>query len=321
MRGSVEIYRGNELLLKEDNLIVDGAGELIALLMTISPDLAGIPSASAILDASNFVPHAVSFGKDVSAFFENGHSDSVYSVSGRAMRQVFVDSTADTDIGGEGSYAPNLYYPPAPTPVDRTLSLPASSFDKFGQNSNLLVYGTQVCSYTQQQAIQHGCYPPASGMNIRLVSSIGAYIDASSILNRTPSSLFNLVSSMDYRGFVKYVSGATDPASGLILSSVSTFSSTGEVIYQVSVGSGDAAMANVFGGCTLMGLWALDVEQLLENGRTPPYSFHPTTNVLEYKLFAKKGFAVNIFRCNDVGINYGIRNHQQLNIIWRLFFI
>ena len=83
MRGEVEIWRGDELLSRESNLLVDGAGATIADIMTISPSLSGVNSpvpalthatASAILDASNYRVQAISFGKDASAYHLNAHT-------------------------------------------------------------------------------------------------------------------------------------------------------------------------------------------------------------------------------------------------------
>jgi hypothetical protein len=56
MRGEVEIWRNDELLLKEPNMLVDGAGELLADIMTVSPSLSGVEdhATSSILDASNY---------------------------------------------------------------------------------------------------------------------------------------------------------------------------------------------------------------------------------------------------------------------------
>ena len=63
MRGEVQIYCGDDLLYQEDNLIVDGAGTLLADIMTVSPSLSGIVdhATSSILDASNYVIQAISF--------------------------------------------------------------------------------------------------------------------------------------------------------------------------------------------------------------------------------------------------------------------
>ena len=75
MRGEVEIWRNDELLLKEPNMLVDGAGELLADIMTVSPSLSSIEDtgASSILDASNYRVQAISFGTGADAFRSNAH--------------------------------------------------------------------------------------------------------------------------------------------------------------------------------------------------------------------------------------------------------
>ena len=76
MRGEVEIWDGDKLLHKENNLLVNGAGELLADIMTVSPSLSGIAdhATSSILDASNYTIQAISFGKDASAYQYNAHA-------------------------------------------------------------------------------------------------------------------------------------------------------------------------------------------------------------------------------------------------------
>ena len=73
MRGVVEIWDGDELVLEEPNMLVDGAGELIADVMTVSRSLSGIDDAAtnAVLDASNYRMAAISFGTG-SYYFNNG---------------------------------------------------------------------------------------------------------------------------------------------------------------------------------------------------------------------------------------------------------
>mgnify|MGYP003115975928 CR=1 FL=1 len=76
MRGVVEIWRGDELILQEPNMLVDGAGELLADIMTVSPSLSGIEdhATSSILDASNYRINAISFGTGKDAFRANAHA-------------------------------------------------------------------------------------------------------------------------------------------------------------------------------------------------------------------------------------------------------
>ena len=64
MRGEIEIYEGDKLLYSEPNMLVDGAGALLADIMTVSPSLSGIAdtATSSILDSSNYTIQAISFG-------------------------------------------------------------------------------------------------------------------------------------------------------------------------------------------------------------------------------------------------------------------
>ncbi len=79
MKGLVKIYLGDKLLAEESNLVVDGASELLADIFTMSPSLSSIPSASAILDASNYTIKAISYGKARDSFTENAHVFSTYN--------------------------------------------------------------------------------------------------------------------------------------------------------------------------------------------------------------------------------------------------
>lgn len=75
MRGVVEVWKGGEKILEEPNMLVDGAGELLADIMTVSPSLSGIEdhATSSILDASNYRVNAISFGTGKDAFKSNAH--------------------------------------------------------------------------------------------------------------------------------------------------------------------------------------------------------------------------------------------------------
>jgi len=42
MRGEIEVYYGEELIHKESNLIMDGASELLADIMSISPSVSAL---------------------------------------------------------------------------------------------------------------------------------------------------------------------------------------------------------------------------------------------------------------------------------------
>ena len=70
MKGVVEVYKNfglpdQELVYKEDNLLVDGAAETICTMLTMPSSIGkAIPK---IIDASNFGIQAISFGKSSEA--------------------------------------------------------------------------------------------------------------------------------------------------------------------------------------------------------------------------------------------------------------
>lgn len=96
MRGEIEIYRGDELLYHDNNMIVEGAAKTLADIMTLSPSLSGIEDhgTSSILDTSNYTIQAISFGKDLDTFSKHGH---IYP----SVRNITYTSTfsSTTDLG------------------------------------------------------------------------------------------------------------------------------------------------------------------------------------------------------------------------------
>ena len=97
MRGEVEVWSGDDLILKEANMLTDGAGELLADIMTVSPSLSGIEelAISSITDASNYTIQAISFGTASKAFSDVGF--------GRGL-----DQQKATYLSGPGAYAQYL---------------------------------------------------------------------------------------------------------------------------------------------------------------------------------------------------------------------
>ena len=86
MRGSVEIHKlcGDDKILVEQgssNMLMDNAGSLIIDILTANPDLSGIPSASAILDTSNYTIQALSFGKGSEGYSNHAHAPGVSSLA------------------------------------------------------------------------------------------------------------------------------------------------------------------------------------------------------------------------------------------------
>jgi hypothetical protein len=102
MRGEVEVWRGKDLVLKEPNMLVNGAGELLADIMTVTPSLSGITdhATSSILDASNYRVNAISFGTGSDAFRSNAHNWD------DRKEELWEDSTLSSQLlaGDRGTY-------------------------------------------------------------------------------------------------------------------------------------------------------------------------------------------------------------------------
>lgn len=200
MRGEVEIWDGDELLYKEPNMIVDGAGELLADIMTVSPSLSGVQntSTSAILDASNYIIQAISFGTGKDAYNANAHANdatkealvpffvSRLATSGVVPVVTFVSSVENYTLAGNFVIPPKVGLPVAPDPTLTVLEpniamnakvggyFVSSVFPPNGQLTNFMpssifssmVQNTVFSSTTSAVAVAAllGCFPDGSGV-------------------------------------------------------------------------------------------------------------------------------------------------------------
>ena len=132
MRGVVEVWRGDQKILEEPNMLVDGAGELLADIMTVSPSLSGVQdqATSSILDASNYMIQAMSFGTASEAFQKVGRDfyDLKEEKMGVVIRNVQRTGALNTAVyrtvsDNTATYQPHLGLSvEAPNPVYTVLS-------------------------------------------------------------------------------------------------------------------------------------------------------------------------------------------------------
>ena len=143
LKGEVEVFKvlsdgTSHSVLKEGNMVVDGASEVIVDMLT-TPLFIKNTTGSASLDPSNFIVNAVTLGKaeklyggsvDMSsadtdeigmhAVFNNVHLSAVYTVTAG-------DVAGDEWVGGLGpasgvsSFSPSVRLPKDPTPRDQKL--------------------------------------------------------------------------------------------------------------------------------------------------------------------------------------------------------
>ena len=172
-----------------------------------------------------------------------------------------------------------------------------------------------------------GCFPDASGTSTPTTVHFVSSLETSSALESpdqvyTFSSLFNTVSSMDFRGFLRayHMDDETDPASGLIVSSLDSLSSTGKVKYHTTFASGDRGYSTMFGGVHDLGLWVPDFRKAHDFGYTPPFNFHPIDNEFDYKLIAHKNLTDNLGHTAGGDAIAGDA-FEDLTIIWTLSFL
>lgn len=411
MRGEVEIRCGDKVLLKESNLIVDGAGSLFADIMTAPRWCEDITEVSSILDASNYTIQAISFGKGKDGYVKNAHevidTKTQYFVSNGAPAIIstkdqtdVLDSDTSSIVWGVSSF------PTSPNPQNTKLNLNCYTtsgyvldyvgtslglefskdmqydFSDFGQNLNALplsiatelfsgpkfsdftggvelfltlisappAYITAASSVVESILGSHlGCWPAGSteggtpfyvfssidsndfGNNplINLSPSAGVY-DASTgfyAQSGTLNGYFNEASSMDYKGYCTMVTG-TDSTQGLTLSTNADYADTGEIIYQVTMASGDAIAAQLYGGIFNFGLWAIDINESLKAGNQPPLQFDVINNQRKYKLFARKDLSRSFTLLQDTYDSAGpthypatLASAPEVTITWKIYFL
>ena len=407
LKGKVEIYKGRTVnkenfLYEEDNIVVDGAGEIIVNMLTTTPSLSAIPDSRYILDTSNYTIQAMSFGKDEAGYKKHAHIDTwsaidYYQSQGLTKNQSYLSGAAivftssnSNPPKGIWSYFPSavkgnpLYkdyniLPSFPSPLDtklekssntpwayttsgwfptnfsneisNTVSAAFVKLGKLGHNPNVVHKEVSSIVGIGEYGILGGAYPEATkygGSPGAIFSDLSQvmpshFSPAYEILSSTFNSTFNEASSMDtsgYLGKVYSLAGNVAPSnalvgstmtpiknvpkihlSGLIVSSNTDFSSTGEVIYQTYISSGDLGFSNFYGGIYNIGLWALDIRESLKTGVQPPYIWHPTQHYRKYKLFSKKSFTTNLAEIHDFGTSSpGLQHYKDLTLIWRLYF-
>jgi hypothetical protein len=249
MRGEVEIWRGDKLLLHEPNMLVDGAGVTLADIMTVSRSLSGVEdhATSSILDASNYTIQAISFGTGSRAFQSNAHymdskkeqylADSWIKSPALNILNRGALAIALEPLKEDKSYVPDAGIPIAPDPVLTTLDLNtsvsasvggievSSVFPGNGQLTNFMpsaimssmmentVFSSTVSGFVAASLL--GCFPEGSSVPYASPHSIRISRSAESTNNYITldnHSFFNEVSSMDVSGFVNMIMSSVPDA-------------------------------------------------------------------------------------------------------------
>lgn len=333
MKGVVEVYRGKEKILEESNMTMDNTGELIVDMLTTFREISGIPTASAILDTSNYTVRAASLGKDALGYQHHAHSD----LLGLGDDIIKVISYEDISISSYHTsafaVATNIaILPEASHPkMERleTKSTAVSGLHDYGHNVNRIGLSLDDKKF--------GCYAPSGEFAIYIVSGpveVGdsdQKVIASGVFNNINGfNSFANPSAIDSRGFiVNTVSSMAQGRSledaeeyrGLLLSYDELWSGENlHIRYVIGIRPEDFIVLNAYGGVYNIGLWGIDLKKMLAKGMLPPYTLGASDD-MEYRLLARKTFTKDLtYYQEDVNLP-GLTNVKSpLRIVWRWVF-
>ena len=326
-------------------MFVDKAGELIADVMTMNRSLATIPSASAILDTSNYTFQAISYGKDAAGFQYHAHrilspsSDGAIKVISYGSNSFSGYQSSSTASALDFEYK---LLPQSVNPADTRLEL----------ESTVPVYSSGIIDSGQYlntamhpslSAFSHliGAFTPASGSNFKVYNQASSLIFSGSI-----QSFYNSYNMMDCSGFLKFVPNslatqqtayqltqidfpntnwASIYSAGVFRSCWTAFPAEIDVFWLLTLG--DAASLNLFGGIYQIGLWCLDIKEMLKDGYYPPYNFNTLNTNRKYRLFAKKTFSKDLLYYSSnsafksLFIDGGFSNKNGIVLTWKIRFV
>ena len=331
MKGVVEVYRGEEKILEESNMTMDNTGELIVDMLTMLREISGIPTASAILDTSNYTVRAASLGKDALGYQHHAHSDLVYTSEDAIIRVLsYEDVTVCSYHTSAFASATNVaILPQASHPKMNRLEDASTAID------GLHNYGHNINQITTNK--KFGCFAPSGAFEVYIVSA--ALVEGSesenvivsgSFNNRDGFNAFANPSAIDSRGFiVNTVSSMIQGKSledaeeyrGLLLSYDDLWSDdTLHVRYVLGIRPEDFIVLNAYGGVYNIGLWGIDLKKMLAKGMLPPYTLSASDD-MEYRLLARKSFNRDLtYYSDDVDLP-GLTNVKiPLRFVWRWVF-
>lgn len=307
-------------------MFVQGFGEVLTDIMTVNPAFAELPSASSILDTSNYTFQAVTFGKDAEGFIHHAHAvsttqyvngDPVSGASGYDSGILTVINYGSDIASGASSYIVSSTYtqfsstynsmPNDPSPLDTrlergsTLSTNLSSYIYASALPDLGHYVNAILD-SQLSSIWNkvGAFAPSSGYEVNLYDK-----DKSFVLSIDVSGNFNTSGLMDKYGYLTVspssVTNSPDYTQGACLvSSLVAHPSEGALFLNISVAGGDALTLSFFGSIKHIGVYCLDLSEMLSSGLTPPFTWSALNNNRKYKLVAKSTILDDPLQFKDI---------------------
>lgn len=162
-----------------------------------------------------------------------------------------------------------------------------------------------------------------TGVYLNKVDNLQDHLSDSLATSGQLSGSFNASGVMDLSGFLTFnplsgigpalsalgteVSGSAFSGGALVFSSVDNNVSAGIANVAVRLQEGDAAAIALFGGLNHLGVWCLDVKDLVSSGITPPFAWDHLDNIRRYKLVSKVSFWDNLLSHKDNASQSGIQ--------------
>lgn len=294
-------------------------GEVLADVLTVNPAIASVASASAILDTSNYTFNTITLGKDAIGYTYHAHVISSIETPGFiVLNGGYVLAIRGNDL------SPSSYHSSS---VDLLLSSIYNSIPQYPSiydnklESNSTLTPTELLLNTGFDAglssLGHyrnaaanpaiasiwntiGGYPPSGNTaTYQMLDNSGAFV-----LSGNLSGVFNSKGIIDDLGYIKIneAVNVTSLSGGPYITSAANFLTSPAVIVGVGIQKGDAAALALFGGVKHIGIWCLDLKQMLNSGLTPPYSWNNLNNTRKFKLVAKVTFWNDILYQEDTTI-------------------
>tara|TARA_E500000305_G_C4007097_1_gene230582 strand:+ start:606 stop:1601 length:996 start_codon:yes stop_codon:yes gene_type:complete len=315
-------------------MFVQGFGEVLTDIMTVNPALSDLPSASAILDTSNYTFQAVTFGKDADGFIQHSHAiSSIQYVDGNSASGA---SSFDNGIlniinygsaatSGASSYVVSATYnqfysiynsvPNDPSPLDTrlergsTLSTNLSGHQYASALPNLGHYANPVLN-SQLSSIWNkvGGFAPSDGGEYHFYDKNKVFS-----FSGTLSGQFNTEGLMDKNGYLTVSPSSVDDSAnydqGAFVASTVDFSpSAGSLMVKTRAKTADALSLVSFGSVKHLGIYCLDLRGMLASGLMPPYNWNALNNSRKYKLVAKSTILDNPLFHRDLNTVSGFKS-------------
>ena len=323
-------------------MFVQGFGEVLTDALTVNPALADLPAASSILDTSNFTFQAVAFGKDAGGFVQHSHAISSIqyvnenSASGASAYDsglLTIINYASDAPSGASSYIPSGTYLKFLSTYDSVPNYPSVTDTRLERGSTL---NANLSGYQYASALPdlgHYANPALDSQLSAVWNKIGGFApsgaattygyafynkDLSNIYVGNVSSFFNGNQLMDKDGYltISPSSVSQNPATtnddytqgSVIVSSTTDLRtpSEGRMILKSSFFKGDAVSMAAFGGVKHVGVYCVDLKEMLNSSLIPPYGWDALNNIRKYKLVAKVTILDDAFYNRDGNVQAGI---------------